>query len=104
MRRTGIGVFQNEPRSEAAYTYLGVSSRGTPVWVDTEVAKRDVIIAQANHWGYGGGKHEVMTRKQLTPVTLEENLEMAADIGMDARTSLDEASSRPSDGTAAMRR
>ena len=35
--------------------------------------------------------YEVMTRKHLTIVTLEENLEMAADIGLDATTSLDEA-------------
>ncbi len=35
--------------------------------------------------------YEVMTRKHLKLVTLEENLEMAADIGIDATTSLDEA-------------
>ena len=35
--------------------------------------------------------YEVMTRKHLTLVTLEENLELAADIGIDATTSLDEA-------------
>ena len=35
--------------------------------------------------------YEVMTRKHLTMVTLEENLEMAADIGIDATTSLEEA-------------
>ena len=35
--------------------------------------------------------YEVMTRKRLTMVTLEENLEMAADIGMEATTSLQEA-------------
>ena len=35
--------------------------------------------------------YEVMTRKHLTMVTLEENLEMAADIGIDATTSLDAA-------------
>src|SRR6266508_5717487 len=35
--------------------------------------------------------YEVMTRKHLRLVTLEENLEMAADIGIDATTSLDEA-------------
>ena len=35
--------------------------------------------------------YEVMTRKHLKIVTLEENLEMAADIGIDATTSLDEA-------------
>ena len=34
--------------------------------------------------------YEVMTRKRLTMVTLEENLAMAADIGMEATTSLDE--------------
>jgi hypothetical protein len=32
-----------------------------------------------------------MTRKHLKLVTLEENLELAADIGIDATTSLDEA-------------
>ena len=32
-----------------------------------------------------------MTRKHLIVVTLEENLEMAADIGLDATTSLDAA-------------
>jgi nickel-dependent lactate racemase len=64
MERAGIGFFQNEPRNEEAYTYLGVTSRGTPVWVHTEVAKCDVIIAigqaQANHWGYGGGGKLIM--------------------------------------------
>ena len=35
--------------------------------------------------------YEVMTRKHLKLVTLEENLEMAADIGLDATTSLDDA-------------
>jgi lactate racemase len=64
MERMGIGFFQNEPRNEEAYTYLGVTSRGTPVWIHNEVAKRDVIIAighaQANHWGYGGGGKLIM--------------------------------------------
>jgi hypothetical protein len=35
--------------------------------------------------------YEVMTRKHLKLVTLEENLELAADIGIDATNSLDEA-------------
>ena len=35
--------------------------------------------------------YEVMMRKHLTMVTLEENLAMAAEIGIDATTSLDEA-------------
>ncbi len=64
MERAGVGFFQNEPRNEEAYTYFGVTSRGTPVWIHSEVAKRDVVIAigqaQANHWGYGGGGKLVM--------------------------------------------
>jgi nickel-dependent lactate racemase len=59
MERLGIPFFQNEPRNAEAYTYVGVSSRGTPVWLHKEVARRDVKItigqSQANHWGAGGG-------------------------------------------------
>lgn len=59
MEASGIPFFQNEPRNAEAYTYVGVSSRGTPVWLHNEVAKRDVTItigqAQSNHWGAGGG-------------------------------------------------
>jgi len=59
MESLGIPFFQNEPRNADAYTYVGVSSRGTPVWLHREVAKRDVKItigqAQSNHWGAGGG-------------------------------------------------
>ena len=55
-----IPFFQNDdPRNAALYTFRGVSSRGTPVWVHNEVATSDVTIAigqaQSNHWGYGGG-------------------------------------------------
>src|SRR6266508_1445102 len=64
MERLGIPLFQNEPRNAEAYTYLGVTSRGTPVWIHDEVARRDVKIAigqaQANHWGYGGGGKLIM--------------------------------------------
>jgi nickel-dependent lactate racemase len=64
MERMGISFHQNEPRNEEAYTYLGVTSRGTPVWVHSEVVKREVKIAighaQANHWGYGGGGKLIM--------------------------------------------
>jgi lactate racemase len=64
MERLGISFHQNEPRNEDAYSYLGVTSRGTPVWVHSEVVRRDVVIAigqaQANHWGYGGGGKLVM--------------------------------------------
>ncbi len=64
MERLGIPLFQNEPRNAEAYTYVGVSSRGTPVWLHAEVAKREVRVAigqaQANHWGYGGGGKLIM--------------------------------------------
>ena len=59
MERLGIEFLQNEPRNADAYDYVGVSSRGTPVWLHNEVAACDVKItigqAQANHWGAGGG-------------------------------------------------
>jgi nickel-dependent lactate racemase len=64
MKRRGISLYQNEPRNQDLYTYLGVTSRGTPTWVLSEVVERDVIIvigqAQANHWGYGGGGKLIM--------------------------------------------
>ncbi len=59
MERLGIPFFQNEPRNAEMYAYVGVSSRGTPVWLHKEVAKCDLKLtigqAQANHWGAGGG-------------------------------------------------
>ena len=59
MARLGIEFHQNEPRNADAYAYVGVSSRGTPVWLHREVAACDLKItighAQANHWGAGGG-------------------------------------------------
>jgi lactate racemase len=59
MERMGIPFMQNEPRNAEMYEYVGVSSRGTPVWLHKEVARRDVKItigqAQSNHWGAGGG-------------------------------------------------
>jgi nickel-dependent lactate racemase len=59
MERLDIPFFQNEPRNAEAYTYVGVSSRGTPVWLHKEVAGSEVKFsigqAQANHWGAGGG-------------------------------------------------
>ena len=35
MERLGIPFLQNEPRNAEMYTYVGVSSRGTPVWLMT---------------------------------------------------------------------
>ena len=59
MERLGIELFQNEPRNADMYDYVGVSSRGTPVWLHREVARCDVKLtigqAQSNHWGAGGG-------------------------------------------------
>ncbi len=59
MERLGISFHQNDPRNVEEYTYVGVSSRGTPVWLHNEVAACDVKItigqAQSNHWGAGGG-------------------------------------------------
>jgi len=59
MERMGIEFFQNEPRNAEMYTYVGVTSRGTPLWLHKEVAACDVKLtigqAQSNHWGAGGG-------------------------------------------------
>ena len=59
MERLGIPFFQNDPRNAESYTFVGVSSRGTPVWLHKEVAGASVKItigqAQSNHWGAGGG-------------------------------------------------
>ncbi|HEX2427299.1 MAG TPA: lactate racemase domain-containing protein [Gaiellaceae bacterium] len=59
MERLGIAFHQNDPRNADNYEYVGVSSRGTPVWLHKEVAACDVKVsigqAQSNHWGAGGG-------------------------------------------------
>jgi nickel-dependent lactate racemase len=59
MERNGWPFRQNDPQNPDAYTFVGVSSGGTPVWLLNEVASADVTItigqAQANHWGAGGG-------------------------------------------------
>jgi nickel-dependent lactate racemase len=59
MEQLGIALHQNDPRNADLYTYVGVSSRGTPVWLHKEVAACDVKLtigqAQSNHWGAGGG-------------------------------------------------
>jgi nickel-dependent lactate racemase len=59
MDQLGIEFHQNDPRNADNYEYVGVSSRGTPVWLHKEVAACDVKIsigqAQSNHWGAGGG-------------------------------------------------
>ena len=74
MQRLGIPFFQNDPQNEAMYTFVGVSSRGTPVWLHKEVARCDLKItigqAQSNHWGAGGGGKLI-----LPGVTSDETVE-----------------------------
>ena len=59
MERNGWPFRQNDPQNPDAYTFVGVSSGGTPVWLLNEVASAELKItigqAQANHWGAGGG-------------------------------------------------
>src|SRR5437588_6785978 len=44
MEKLGIEFHQNDPRNADAYTYIGVSSRGTPVWILSVVAECDLKI------------------------------------------------------------
>jgi lactate racemase len=64
MERLGIPLLQNDPLNYEAYTYLGITSRGTPAYVHRSVTDAEVVLAigqaQANHWGYGGGGKLVM--------------------------------------------
>jgi nickel-dependent lactate racemase len=59
MERNGWSFSQNDPQNPDAYTFVGVSSGGTPVWLLNRVASAEAKItigqAQANHWGAGGG-------------------------------------------------
>jgi nickel-dependent lactate racemase len=59
MSANGWSFTQNDPQNPDAYTFVGVSSGGTPVWLLNEVATAQAKItigqAQANHWGAGGG-------------------------------------------------
>src|SRR5882757_7081989 len=74
MQRMNIPFFQNDPQNEEMYTFVGVSSRGTPVWLHKEVARCELKItigqAQSNHWGAGGGGKLI-----LPGVTSDETVE-----------------------------
>src|SRR3954470_2801642 len=76
LERMGIPFLQNEPRNAEAYTYVGVSSRGTPVWLHKEVASAELKItigqAQANHWGAGGGGKLILPGV-VSDATIESN-------------------------------
>ncbi|NLN98397.1 MAG: DUF2088 domain-containing protein [Eubacteriaceae bacterium] len=55
---SGIEVTSNDPFNQDVYTFMGVTSRGIPLWVHNWVAEADVKITigstQATLWGYGG--------------------------------------------------
>jgi nickel-dependent lactate racemase len=54
----GISVTCNDVSDPGRYTFLGITSRGVPLFVLNEVAEADVKISiattQATLWGYGG--------------------------------------------------
>ncbi|MFH1242223.1 MAG: lactate racemase domain-containing protein [Pseudomonadota bacterium] len=54
----GIPIECNDVAQAGNYTFLGITSAGTPLWVLNSVAKADVVITisttQATLWGYGG--------------------------------------------------
>ena len=55
-----VSVEIHDPDNTEALTYLGVSSRGTPIWINKKVSEADLLIGIGNvapHYfaGYGGG-------------------------------------------------
>ena len=76
MEEKGISFHQNDPGNAEMYTYIGISSRGTPVWLHKEVATADVKItigqAQSNHWGAGGGGKLILPGV-VSDATIESN-------------------------------
>jgi nickel-dependent lactate racemase len=55
-----VAVEVHDPDAKPALKYIGVSSRGTPIWINRTVAEADLIIGVGNvapHYfaGYGGG-------------------------------------------------
>ena len=76
MESNGWPFHQNDPQNPDAYTFVGVSSGGTPVWLHTEVATSEVKItigqAQANHWGAGGGGKLILPGV-VSDATIESN-------------------------------
>jgi len=54
----GVPVTCNDATNLERYSFVGVTSAGTPVWVLKEVMEADVVITisttQATLWGYGG--------------------------------------------------
>lgn len=76
MERLGIPFMQNDPGNPDMYTFIGISSRGTPVWLHNAVAGAEVKIsigqAQSNHWGAGGGGKLILPGV-VSDATIESN-------------------------------
>ena len=76
MEANGWAFHQNDPQNPDAYTFVGVSSGGTPVWLHNEVASSELKItigqAQANHWGAGGGGKLILPGV-VSDATIESN-------------------------------
>ena len=76
MEANGWAFHQNDPQNPDAYTFVGVSSGGTPVWLHNEVATSELKItigqAQANHWGAGGGGKLILPGV-VSDATIESN-------------------------------
>ncbi len=76
MEANGWAFHQNDPQNPDVYTFVGVSSGGTPVWLHNEVASAELKItigqAQANHWGAGGGGKLILPGV-VSDATVESN-------------------------------
>ena len=77
MEANGWAFHQNDPQNEDAYTFVGVSSGGTPVWLHTRGRKQRALKitigqAQANHWGAGGGGKLILPGV-VSDATIESN-------------------------------
>ena len=84
---TKLGTFPGLALFDLMKPYMPPSPR------NLERLHRDIHHRQVEMWAgcIWAPIYEVMSRKHLTIVTLEENLAMARDIGMNATTSLESA-------------
>ena len=84
---TGLGTFPGFALFDLMKPYMPPSPE------NLERLHRDIHHRQVEMWAgcIWAPIYEVMSRKHLTVVTLEENLAMARDIGMNATTSLETA-------------
>lgn len=79
-KKLNMPVLQNEPFKNELYSFLGITSRGTPAFVRTEALKQDIKIGitlvQANPWGYGGGGPSLIVPGIANNTTIEVNHKM----------------------------